>query len=146
MADETFRGACGHEFRPEGVAKRLLERVRSGEMPLAMIECPICHCHTPVNAPSREPESGVKYRCPVETCTGWVCEVADGDSTFLGCGECGSAWADRSSLFEAISHIVKVRKYRRKVYVKSADGWKPGSPTKEPSNYEDLVEKEWDDH
>lgn len=145
MGEELFRGECGHEFRPEGLAGQLLDRVQSGDMPLAMIECPVCHSYTSVDAPNRKPEPEEKFRCPVETCIGWVCKVDDGESTFFGCGECGNVWADRPDLFEAISEVVKKHKYRRKVYLKAGKAWKPAPLNKEPGNYEDLVAKEWDD-
>jgi hypothetical protein len=145
IAGNFFVCDCGHKFKPEGTAKVLLYRVLSGDMQLAMIECPSCHGYTPVEAPKKEQNSDENFRCPVETCSGWVCEVDGDDSTFFGCGECGNVWPGRRSLYEAISEIVKNRKYRRKVYVKVGDDWKPAQLNKEPRNYEELVQKEWDD-
>ncbi len=144
--DNLFHcNSCGHKFKPEGTAKVLLDQVISGDMQLAMIECPSCHGYTSVKAPNREQNSDVNYRCPVATCIGWVCEVEEDDSMFFGCGECGNVWADHRSLYKAISVIMKTWKYRRKVYVKDGDGWKPVQLNKEPHNYEEMVQKEWDE-
>ena len=141
MSSEKFVGECGHTFLPKGTAKQLLERVRSGDMPLAIIECPICHSDTPVDA-LEDTDTEENFRCPMETCAGWVCEVEEDASAFWGCGECGNVWPDRTTLFQAISEIVKKRKYRRKVYVKSGSAWRPAILSKEPRDYEDLVEEE----
>ena len=72
--------------------------------------------------------------------------MEEDDSSFWGCGECGNVWPERAKLFEAISDIVKKRKYRQKVYVKSGSGWKPANLSKEPKDYEELVHEEWADH
>ncbi len=144
MDEALFPGRCGHEFRLKGKTKRLLERVRRGNMPLAMIECPICQISTAVEAPHRQIGFIEEFRCPEKACCGWVCKVTEGETFFYGCGECGSVWTGSDSLFEAISTVVKQKDYRRKVYLRTAEGWKPVSPEKEPRNYEALVEREWD--
>jgi Zn-finger nucleic acid-binding protein len=81
-------------------------------------------------------------RCPVETCTGFVCEVDD----FWGCGECGNVWKDRKSLDQAITQIVKKRAYRAGCYRRrGAEGWAAVSAENEPKDYEALVQREWDE-
>ncbi len=108
-----------------------------------MIECPSCPRAVLVESPTRDHTSDQNWRCPVETCYGWVCEVEDADATFFGCGECGNVWADRTSLSEAITAIVKKRKYRRKAYQKVGDGWISAQPGQEPPDYDELIRKEW---
>lgn len=85
------------------------------------------------------------FRCPESTCIGWVSLVEDADETFWGCGECGTVWSDRDELHEAIEAAIEKHPYRKNCYRKTRTGWNPVPLDKEPEDYEDLVEQEWDE-
>lgn len=87
----------------------------------------------------------VSLRCPARACTGWVCEVADDDQTFWGCGECGNVWPTRDELNAAIDSAIEKRPYRAKCYVRSGKLWEPEPLANEPEDYEELVEEEWEE-
>lgn len=85
------------------------------------------------------------FRCPESTCIGWVSQVEDDDETFWGCGECGTVWSDSDELSEAIDGAIEKHPYRKKCYRKTRSKWNPVPLDKQPDDYEELVEQEWDD-
>ena len=89
--------------------------------------------------------SEVTLRCPEQGCIGWAMYVDQDDEPFWGCGECGNVWSDRVELDNAISESIKTYPYRRKVYQQRKGLWDPVPFEKEPEDYEDLVEAEFDD-
>ena len=87
-----------------------------------------------------------ELRCPSKTCYGWASEVEESaNSKFYGCGSCGSVWKTLPELFDAIERIISKYKYRKKVYVKSQNGWHGVELIDEPEEYEDSVISEWAD-
>jgi len=115
-------------------------------MNFVMIGCPVCDYPLPFNpqhprGTMEEPDKEPQLRCPVDACSGWVCKVED----FWGCGECGEVWRDRKSLNRAISATVKKHPYRAGCYVKKGSGWTPADQAQERSDYEELVESEWNE-
>jgi Zn-finger nucleic acid-binding protein len=64
------------------------------------------------------------------------------ETTFWGCHKCGKVWRRKSALDKAISKSVKRFPYRKKSYVRSGEGWKPGLEDDEHPDYEELVDGE----
>jgi Zn-finger nucleic acid-binding protein len=81
----------------------------------------------------------MNIRCPILTCSGWVCNVEE--QNFFGCGECGNVWMSRTDLNETIANIVPIYSYRSACYVH--DGKNFEAALSEPKDYDDLVRREW---
>jgi hypothetical protein len=129
---------------PASEQRAFIERSAKSGMKFIMIACPACGWSMPFNPQHRDgaPEKRVatlQMRCPIETCTGWVCEVED----YWGCGECGNVWPHRMALERAIAAVVKKCSYRAACYVKRGMSWAPAALDQEPPDYEDLVRAEW---
>lgn len=93
---------------------------------------------SPLQAGEEEPP----YRCPVEGCIGWVDEIEDDEGNFWGCAECVTVWLKKSTLYAAISDIVKQHPHRQSVYRRSGKTWLPVDLDDEPEDYEERVEAE----
>lgn len=84
-------------------------------------------------------------RCPVKTCSGWVCEVEDSpNQTFFGCGECGTVWWKKSELDQAISQVIEKFPYRAQSYLNTDQGWTAQPFELEDPDYDQKVRKEWE--
>lgn len=146
---------CDKSFEPSQRDRDFIQSAAGKGMRVAFITCP--HCPPVDNEISVDPvaivndkediDPNVKtndaksYRCPVSRCSGWVSFVEE-ESSFWGCGECGSVWYDKNNLMKEISDIIKRYKYRKNSYTKSGTEWLPGNMEKEDTNYEEKVEKE----
>ena len=142
--------ACGKAFVPEDSDWKRIERFAAKGADFIAIECPHCLLSSGYNpveiihgsAASKSDEASIQLRCPVQRCTGWVVEVDDGESTFWGCGACGTVWATRGALSGAITRCVKKFPYREVAYVRKGSSWDPAPAEADPDGYERQVEKE----
>lgn len=125
------------------------EEIRLGNNVKAQMEefytrCP--HCDAKFTIVIEEIEfKTINYRCPISGCAGWVDYIESGypETPFWGCGECGSRWRKKESLFAEISEIVKKYKYRKKSYILQKDGtYLPSDLSAETPDYDEKVEKE----
>ncbi|KRD08140.1 hypothetical protein ASE21_15710 [Flavobacterium sp. Root901] len=82
------------------------------------------------------------YRCPVSHCIGWVDLIDDDNSSFFGCGECGSIWYEEKNFQKEITQIISLYEYRTKCYEEIGEKWLPALFENEDKNYEILVESE----
>jgi hypothetical protein len=81
-----------------------------------------------------------QVRCPVQTCSGWVCEVDD----FFGCGECGNIWRSEKELANAIKQSIVIFPYRAAAYMLVGQTWKNNPSGSMASDYEEKVSTEWE--
>ena len=136
--------SCGKRFEPSDKDAKDIERAKKQGKTFILITCGACHMGTIYN-PSGTPDEEVPsrlLRCPVQECVGFVVEIRDKRRTVWSCGECGSVWRKLESVFREISEIVKKYPYRKRCYRKKGDVWVPATMSKEPANYDDLVERE----
>jgi hypothetical protein len=62
---------------------------------------------------------------------------------FWGCGECGGEWATRKDVLSDVKRAIARYPFRSRVYVKKRNGdMVPVALSREPNNYDALVEKE----
>ena len=141
---------CGKTFLPNNEGWSVVEKLAARGAQLAMIECTECghamRCNPTeiLQGPraTQPKKSAPDLRCPVLGCTGRVSEVDDGESTFWGCGACGTIWATRGALSGAITRIVKKFPYRGACYIREGTRWDPAALESEPGDYETRVEAE----
>ncbi|MDR3322843.1 MAG: hypothetical protein LBS89_01390 [Zoogloeaceae bacterium] len=147
---KLFCDKCKCEFVPSPDQMEHLKNSQSKGMKFIMIACSLCGRSFPMNpmstkSPDANKKIGDGLRCPCKTCSGIISYVEDATG-FWGCGECGTVWFDKNDLFREIENISRRYSYRRKVYVKDKNfGFLPVDLEKEPKNYENLVESEWND-
>jgi hypothetical protein len=128
----------------------LVEKAKANGQKFIMVECTECLLGTSYVPPGEKhlapvnQDTDMPYRCPVSHCIGWVVNVDSDDNgrSFFGCGECGSIWYDKNTLYSEIAQIVKKYPYRKKSYYKKFDKWIPADPEKESQKYEEKVKTE----
>ena len=156
IREHVVCGKCQGEFQASSDQQLLIEKARSKGQKLVALQCPLCSRITSFD-PSLEasppiPEGAVTqdneipYRCPVSGCVGWVSFVPSSgeERSFWGCGECGSIWYEEKNLQMEIGRIIAEYSYRKSAYRKEEGNWKPVVHDEQPSDYEDLVNKEPD--
>lgn len=139
---------CSELFTASHDQTVLIENSQAKSMKFIMLECPVCYHGFSMNPstldlsvqPERVVEDGL--RCPNEACYGIVSFIAE-KKLFWGCGECGEIWNDKSDLWKAIEKSIKKYPYRSKVYIKEGGNFIAVPLYDEPQNYEEMVEKEW---
>lgn len=141
---------CDKTFELEALQQKFVAPLVAKGQSFIMIECPSCGSSTQyvkAEEPIETSHQVRNYRCPITQCAGWVDLIDEKTRPFWGCGECGSIWYEEKNLQKEITNIVALHPYRAHSYKNLNGKWIPGDLNSEPTNYEDLVEKEFaDDH
>jgi hypothetical protein len=137
-------GSCKRQFTLSEAQETLFMSMQEKKQPVALT-CPLCgRTWLKTFAESKETQSHPQYRCPVSHCSGWVDYIQPQRSKpFWGCGACGSRWFDVENLFKEIQAITVCHTYRKRCYTRTSSGkWLPVPLSKQPSDYEEKVERE----
>jgi uncharacterized Zn finger protein len=133
---------CNIEFVPAKEQQDFIIQSTSKGMNLIMLECPKCGKLFPINpilsGEVTIPESK-PLRCPVPRCVGLVSKIDDDNTSFYGCGECGSIWYDKKNLYAEILNIIEIYPYRDSEYIMKGEAILPSLEIKD---YEIQVLKE----
>lgn len=132
---------CHELWSPNRVQRKLLERLASGTIPLAVFECPKCRVGNVVESVPASPEEEQGLRCPERGCSGFVSRVVADDrlESFWGCGACGVIWNSRAKLEAQIANSVQWGRHRAAVFTHTKLGWTAVAIERQPSDYEQAV-------
>lgn len=120
MSLQSICQNCHVVFKLKKKDINLVNKLQANGQKFIMLECPECglgthfvNLESVLENPQEYKVSDNQYRCPTSHCTGWVCNVheGDGNNSFWGCGECGRIWPHIDLLFDDIKSIThKVEK------------------------------------
>jgi hypothetical protein len=132
---------CHEGWSPNKAQRKLIERLASATIPLAVFECPKCRVGNVVEGLLVSPDEEQGLRCPERGCSGFVSHIVadDGLESFWGCGACGVIWNSRAKLENQISSSVQWGRHRAAVYTQRKLGWTAVAIEQQPYDYEQTV-------